>query len=303
MRYHSLLSLLALSAACLASAQNERLVYGITLDGKTFDRATGCSGGTPMDAFDLLPDKNGGYSFHLTGQNTFTPIEMQIGGSAPNVFQWVHNFCETGAAMPIGEIDTLSSVGGKMTTKTTFSNALITEIGLPGLDAGAKDAAKMVIKVKPEYTKSVTVRGWDPATKKPLVSLWSRSHFNFHIDGLDTPSNLIIIAGVGVGYSYAKKAAILDNQRREAPLIRVSSSIIGQFQDWQTAFRASGGDPKLEKDGAIDYFATDGAYIGTLQLHGLGILNVESSDMDSDTDTMCAVRFYCQSVSFLPAVQ
>src|SRR5262249_54295271 len=38
-------------------------------------------------------------------------------------------------------------------SRMTFYHALISEIGFPALDASSKDAAKMTIKISPEYTR------------------------------------------------------------------------------------------------------------------------------------------------------
>ncbi|HLZ68718.1 MAG TPA: hypothetical protein VKV26_02295 [Dehalococcoidia bacterium] len=54
-----------------------------------------------------------------------------------------------------------ADVSGYLAT-APFVAPLITSIGFPALDAGSKDAAKLTIKVTPEYTRTTTTSGGAP---------------------------------------------------------------------------------------------------------------------------------------------
>jgi len=63
-----------------------------------------------------------------------------------------------------------------------FQNGLITEVGIPALDAGARDAAKITIKISPEATRQKA-----PAAsfKAEVQKRWLPSNFRLEIAGLD----------------------------------------------------------------------------------------------------------------------
>ena len=299
MRSRLLVPVLATAIISTALAQNERLLFGMTLDGgKTFDRCVSANGGSPV--LEVAASDGGILPFIFpTGKTVLEPLTIEVGADAPSVYRWIQNSFDRVTALS-GAVDTLANSGGKTTTVTEFSNALLTEVDFPALDATAKDAAKMTIKIQPETTKTTLRKGWDGTIKGRVQNLWSRSHFTLHIDGIDngSTSGLIVISGVSVGYTYAKKAAIMDNQRITVPTVST-----GPYLEWLNSSTDSTGAASL-REGSITYFSTDGTAIGTLQLHGLGIAGVVPADIDGDNGPTSTVRLYVShGVSWLPAVQ
>ena len=67
MRYRLLIPLLFAAFVSTAHAQNERLLYGITFDGKTFDRLSLANGGNPILDYVLASDSTGASRYQLTG--------------------------------------------------------------------------------------------------------------------------------------------------------------------------------------------------------------------------------------------
>jgi len=81
----------------------------------------------------------------------------------------------------------------KELTRLTFYNGLITEVGMPALDAASKDAAKMTIKFAPEYTRfSASVGGGATISGKyasdaKIQKKWLPANFRLKIEGLEVP--------------------------------------------------------------------------------------------------------------------
>jgi hypothetical protein len=83
---------------------------------------------------------------------------------------------------------------GQIVSRLTFTNALITEIGFPALDAASKDAAKMTIKLSPEYTRYTVTSSGEviPKPDSQAQKKWLSSNFRLRIDGLAADTREVI---------------------------------------------------------------------------------------------------------------
>ena len=66
-----------------------------------------------------------------------------------------------------------------------FFHALITEIGIPALDASSKEPAYLTVKFSPEYTKTGKASGKVAAAKPAAQKQFLPSNFRLELDGLD----------------------------------------------------------------------------------------------------------------------
>ena len=69
-------------------------------------------------------------------------------------------------------------------SRLTFSWGVVTEVSLPALDAKARDAASVTLKVQPQYPRRI-VQHAEKVTRPATGTAWSRSSFKLSIDGLD----------------------------------------------------------------------------------------------------------------------
>src|SRR5262249_55385439 len=77
----------------------------------------------------------------------------------------------------------------KERSRLSFFNALVAEISFPPLDASSKDAAKITVKLTPEYTRMQTASGsavgGEYSTGQEVQKRWLACNFRLQIAGLD----------------------------------------------------------------------------------------------------------------------
>src|SRR4051812_48730780 len=126
---------------------------------------------------------------HIAGVK-YEDITIQCGtGMSKGFYGWIKDSFDHKYSRKNGAVISCD-YNYKEHSRLTFTNALITEIGFPALDAGSKDAAKMSIKVSPEYTRMTTSTGGASVAGKykndqAVQKKWLPSNFRLKIDGLD----------------------------------------------------------------------------------------------------------------------
>lgn len=103
-------------------------------------------------------------------------------GMSKAFYGWIKDSFDMKFAAHDGEL-AIGNLGGP-TSRLAFTNALLSEVGLPALEASSKDVAKMTIKFSPEITRFSRTGGTSsslPAVQKR----WLTSNFKLEIDGLD----------------------------------------------------------------------------------------------------------------------
>ncbi len=189
-----------------------------------------------------------------------------------------------------------------------FTNALITEVGFPALDAAAKDAAKMSIKFKPETTRlkagSGKLNPTNPKQQKP----WLPSNFRLSIDGIDTThvtkvdaftwKQDIIESGGG-----DKPAATLEPAKIEIPNLKVtlSDQFAHDFWAWHEDFVIKGNNSEdQERGGSLAFLSTDQkTVLFTLTFSNLGIFKIgETPEESADGIRRTTAEMYCENVAF-----
>ena len=118
----------------------------------------------------------------------WSEITVQMGtGMSGDFYQWLQDTMDGRFTRHNGAIVAVASDGKAEIRRMDWTNGEVSEIGMPALDAASKDAAKMTIKIKPEYTK-VTRYGGAQFAGGPSSfrqKQWTPANFRLKIDGLD----------------------------------------------------------------------------------------------------------------------
>src|SRR5262249_1599439 len=127
--------------------------HAIFLDGEMAGWLQSVEGGQATG--DAIAGKLGQYpteTKHIAGVK-YEDITLSCGtGMSPHFYEWIKAATDSQYERKNGQIVTCDE-NFKPMSALDFGNAIITEVGFPALDAASKDAAKMTIKVRPEWTR------------------------------------------------------------------------------------------------------------------------------------------------------
>ena len=187
-----------------------------------------------------------------------------------------------------------------------FSNALITEVTMPAMDAGSKDQCYMTVKIAPEMVRMKKASG--KVTLPPVTAtkeMWLASNFRLEIAGLDC-SRVSAIGSFSV-----RPAAVIDtigdvripikeSGRIEFPnlSITLAESAAATWTDWFDDFVVKGnnGDDR-EKSGSLIFLSPNlQAELGRVNFFNLGIFKFASAKADAADERIQRVTadLYCE---------
>ena len=247
---------------------------------------------------------------HLAGVK-YEDITITCGAGMPkDLYAWVSSTTSGQGTRKSGEI-VAADFNYRARERRTFSQALITEIGMPALDAASKDAAKMTLRFQPEGTKGVRVNQQVQKIDAGKQKLWTPANFRLRIDGLDQPCSKvnkiealvvkqkIVENPVGELRDYEKEPAKLEIPNLVISLPDVDAD---PFYGWHEDFVIKGncGEDK-EKGGALEYLANDlETVLFTVKFSGLGIFKVAPEKMEAGSENIRRVKveMYCESLVF-----
>lgn len=182
----------------------------------------------------------------------------------------------------------------KPVSELNFFHALITEVTFPKLDATSKDAAKIIVKLSPEYTRLVAGSGTRiaGASKPDVPKKWLPSNFRFEMNGLDgsyvnsiesfTVSQKVVDNAVGELRDYEKEPAHLDIPNLK---VTVAESHAQTWYAWLNDFVVQGNNSNdKERDGSIVYYSPNfQTELGRINLFGCGIFGLKPAKSEIGT--------------------
>ena len=278
--------------------------------------------GYPLDAeggeayADVLVDPPGpdGVARKRPGRVKYGDITLKTGiGMSKGFYEWVKSAFDGKYERRNGAV-IAANFDYRERARVQFSDALITEVGMPALDAASKDAAKMTVKFAPEITRrSVKSAGKQlpPPPSGNNQKAWLPSNFRLRIDGLDaacsrvnkiealTIKQKVTENAVGELRDYEKEPASV-----EVPnlVITVPESHAKAFYDWHEDFVIKGENtPDREKGGTLEYLANDlKTVLFTLTFSNLGIFKLVPDKVESGSDQIRRVKaeMYCEDIRF-----
>jgi hypothetical protein len=195
---------------------------------------------------------------------------------------------------------------GKIRKTVDFHGAPITEIGFPALDAASKDAAKLTLKLSPEWTKTRFHKGGeslngrfqiDPSKQKQ----WSPANFRLDIDGLhDACSRVNKIDAITLKQKVAQNQVGESRDYSVEPcaievpnlVITTPESHARKLYRWREEFLERGNNTEEhEKHGTLEYLTSDlKDVLFSIDMHHLGVFKMTPDKGDALGESISRVK-------------
>ena len=251
---------------------------------------------------------------HIAGVK-YEDIIVTVGTGMSNVFyDWIRAGLDKKFTRRNGAIVTCD-YNNHVLSRMQWFNALISEVGFPACDAASKDAAKMSIKITPEYTRFLvekagtvySVNRIGPASQKK----WLPANFRLQIAGCQTAcSRVNKIEAITIKTVSDAKAVgeVRDYQslpsHLDVPNLTVTTleATAAEFYQWHEDFVIKGinGDDK-ERGGTLDYLTPDfKEALFTLTFRHLGIFKLTPEKVEAGSESVRRVKaeMYCEDIGF-----
>jgi hypothetical protein len=200
-------------------------------------------------------------------------------------------------------------------SRLNFFFAILTELGMPALDAASKDAAKMTLKFKPETTRKQLAQGGKVTGSFKIDSKkqkqWLPSNFRLKIDGMDEPcSRVNKIEALTIKQKVTEEAVgeIRDYQQLptsvEVPnlVVTMSESHADAIYNWHDDFVVKGNCSEgNEKHGMLEYLTPNlQEVLFTLEFFHLGVFKVSPDKVEASGEPIrrLKVEMYCEDIRF-----
>ena len=291
----------------------QSLQYRLELEGVSVGSLSSVDGGDAIG--DVVVEKVGQDRIvhkHLGGVR-YEDISITCGADMANGFyDWLQQTFSGRYDRKNGVI-VVYDFNGHEVSRLSFFNALVSEIGFPALDASSEDAAKLTIKISPEYTRTDAGSSQVQGAVSKGAKGWVARNFRLAIDGVEyaranrveaiTVSRSIVSSAVGEVRDYEKEPTYLLVPDLTVTLADLSTDPAATaLHKWFASFVVGGNnDQSQEKNGTLEYLSSDlRTVFFTLDLRQLGIYRltpVNDGDSSQTVRRMLA-RMYCEEMVF-----
>jgi T4-like virus tail tube protein gp19 len=285
--------------------------YGLELDGLSAGWVQSASGGYAVA--DVVEEKLGADQVvhkHIAALK-YADLELACGtGMSAGFYQWIKDSLDHRHARKNGALVTMS-YDFKETERLTFQNALISAVGFPALDGASKEAARLTVRLSPEYTRPEKPSGVKLTAKydSKMQKKWLPADFKLAIDGLVcTAVNRIEPLVIGVAIVENPVGELRDYEKEPAHLevpdlvVTLSESQAETFFNWHEDFLIKGNNGEdREKSGTLQLMTPNlRETLFTLSFSGLGIYKLARAEQAAGSDAIRRVTasMYCQTISF-----
>lgn len=241
------------------------------------------------------------------GRVKYGDITMKVGtGMSKHFYSWVKDSFDHKTNPRTGALAYGRRNGAIIACD--FRNALITEIGMPALDAASKDAAKMTIKLSPEASRFRRASSMASPPNAKTQKQWLPANFRLSLGDLPC-SRVNKIESLTV-----KQSVIVDDTGTQREPIRVPGKIefpnltvhlpeadAGPWLAWFEDFVIKGNnDDSKQKNGQLTYLATDGSPLFVLDFTGAGIVGFAPDNVEAGSDQIRRVKaeMYLEKIAF-----
>lgn len=241
----------------------------------------------------------------------YEPIRLTCGPRiASSLFGWMHEMLSGTQQAKNGALIAVD-YAGSVIDRLNFTNALITGLTLPALDAGSREAGWFVIELSPERTELVSS---SPAGSYQGVSWpggnWAVSNFRLTIAGLDCTK----VAQVD---ALPISVAVVPQRAGPQPTPAVVPAYVGipdlsvalpppasDFVQWHEDFVIHPSAGTHEKHGQLDYLApTPHDTLFSVTFDQLGIYKLTRSyDASAQVGQRVRARMYCGRLQLSPGI-
>ncbi len=266
--------------------------YGIEIDGIMAGWVESVEGGHATS--DVVNEKIGAGSIqkHVAG---YEDITVNCGtGMSKAFYEWIKAAFDGRYERKNGAI-VLCDFNYKEVSRTEWTGGIITEVGLPALDASSKDAARMTIKISPEFTRMVKGAGKPApsASQARVQKKWLPSNFRLEINGLDCKR-------VNKIEALTLKQNVTGKHSVPNLVVTLPESDAGGWNTWQKSF-AIGGNRGNERNGLLAFIAPDlREELFALNFYNLGLFKLTPDKMEAGSENIRRVKaeMYCEQMKF-----
>ena len=287
--------------------------FNVELDGMNAGWIWSADGGQATS--DVVLEKVGSDIYQHKHLSTvkYEDINVQIAtGMSKSFWTWVERSFQLDHQRKDGAI-VASNFDLKETSRLSFYNALVSEVSFPALDAASKDAARVGVKIVPEYTRMVTkAQGGDAVQgteNRSIQRKWMPANFRLRIDGVDckrvnkiealTIKQKISQYAVGEMRDYENEPTTI-----EVPnlVISMAESHSKDLWDWHKSFVIDGKNSQEHEKTATLEFLTPNlkTVLVTLTFYNLGIFKIIPDKLDASAEGIRRVKaeMYCEKINF-----
>lgn len=283
-------SLAALSFAFAASAfagvpEGRTAAFtALELDGSFVGYVDAVTIATPDTTF--LVDKQG-LSKDIAGLHA-AEITFEVGADMGKpMYDWIKASMASGGggARKDGAI-IYADFNYKELSRLEFTNALLTEVAFPALDAASHDPAKMTVTLRPEGSSRTFPRGKNTLSERKQKA-WLCSNFRIELGRFQLPD------GASGG-----SPPLMRNPTYEPSALQTASAIFSPreytlFADWQNALYCSGLPPESsESSCTFTYLDPDGATLFTVTYPSAGLVKLTPNVDDSGSPVSYTAQLY-----------
>ncbi len=194
-------------------------------------------------------------------------IQLRCGsGMQPAFSQWLQSLMDGKARRMNGAV-IIAGDSPSRAARLEFSNALLTEVGFPALDASSKDACFMTVKFTPEAVR--VAKGSAPTVQTPgqaAQKTWLPSNFRLKLGNLPCDRVMKIEA-----FTVKQKMSLAGTEQDSPPSIvfTLPAAEAQPFLEWQKN--------KGLLEGSLTFLAPDRKEeIGGLDLHGVRLESIRT---------------------------
>jgi hypothetical protein len=245
---------------------------------------------------------------HVAGLK-YEDISFDTNWDAKPVLDWMAETLDGKPTRKDGSV-VMADFDNKPVAERQFYHALIREMTFPALDPSSKDAARITVKLAPEYTRLVG----GSATPIPgglAGKRWLSSNFRFEMDGLDT-QDLRYVSGiesftvtqkttespVGEQRDYEKEPLHLEFPNLK---ITVSEAHSQSWNKWLDDFLVKGDNrQEKERNGSIVYLSPNlTTEYGRVNLFNCGIVRLSPQKQVARSETIRRLQaeLYCERMA------
>jgi hypothetical protein len=233
-------------------------------------------------------------------------VDLDDAAACPSLHDWIRdtlrgakNLRRSGALV---ELD----FQGRERARLLFTNALLTEVGFPGLDGSSKERAALTLRAAPEVARRSKGTGAAVPIGKAKSKQWLQSQFRLSLDGVDTRgvSKIeafavklrFVTAVAGATRDVAKVPTTLDIPNLS---LQVSETHVDSFYAWLEDFvvRGNAGQDR-ERRGTLEWLAPNGGVLGVLRLFQVGVVRVASAPIGANQAARAHVELYVEQMDF-----
>lgn len=254
----------------------------------------------------------GYYQKKHIGNVKYEEITAEFGtGMSKDVYDWI-------AATLTGNRDQERKSGAIISAdfnyvvkaRRAFTEALITEVGFPAMDASSKDAAFITLKFAPEQTVDQAGSGQLPSAPNKQKQ-WTPANFRFDIKGLPTSrvnkiEALTIKQTAVTGEIGEERFPQKEPGKLEFPnlVFMLPEADAQPWIDYHEDFVIKGNNSEeKEKTAQLTYLAPNQKdEIGRLDFLNVGIFKIAPEKLEAGSEAIrrIKVELYCERIKFTP---